>query len=455
MPDDVQHVEHAATVGRPAGDRRRRHGFVTRITGLHTLDVRARTSRTLAGSDAVHHDPDYSGAFAVLETDGPHQGVGMTFTIGRGNDLCCAAIEALAPLVVGRPLDELTGEGAAFWRQLTNDGQLRWLGPEKGVIHLATAAVVNAVWDLWAKEEGKPLWKLVVDLTPEQFVDQVDFRYLTDALDRDRALDLLRALRRGRDDRVAELERDGYPAYLTSAGWLGYPEQTVRERCREALADGWTCFKTKVGIDVASDIRRCEVMREEIGDLPLMADANQVWEVDEAIEWMRHLAPFDLRWIEEPTSPDDVLGHAAIRRGVAPVGVATGEHAANRVIFKQLLAAEAVDYCQIDACRLGGVNEVLAVLLLAADAGVPVCPHAGGLGLCELVRHLSVIDYVCVSGSLEDRTTEFADHLHEHFVDPAVVRGGRYVLPDRPGYSADLRPESLAALTYPTGSEWR
>ena len=427
---------------------------MTRITGVRTIDIRARTSRTLAGSDAVHQDPDYSGAFAVLETDGPHEGVGMTFTIGRGNDLCCAAIEALAPLVVGRPLDELTGEGATFWRRLTNDGQLRWLGPEKGVIHLATAALVNAVWDLWAKEAGVPLWRLVADLTPEQFVDQIDFRYITDMVDRDRALDILRAQRSGREARIAELERDGYPAYLTSAGWLGYSEETVRERCQEALAEGWTSFKTKVGIDVASDIRRCEVMREEIGDLPLMADANQVWDVDEAIEWMRHLAPFDLRWIEEPTSPDDILGHAAIRRAVAPVGVATGEHAANRVIFKQLLAAEAIDYCQIDACRLGGVNEVLAVLLLAAVADVPVCPHAGGLGLCELVRHLSVIDYVCVSGSLDDRTTEFADHLHEHFIDPATVRGGRYVLPDRPGYSADLWPASLDALTYPTGSEW-
>ena len=428
---------------------------MTRITRLHTLDIRARTSRTLAGSDAVHQDPDYSGAYAVLETDGPHQGVGMTFTIGRGNDLCCAAIEALAPLVVDRPLEELVGEGAGFWRRLTNDGQLRWLGPEKGVIHLATAAIVNAVWDLRAKEAGLPLWQVIADLTPEELVDQIDLRYLTDVVDRDRALDLLRSRRPGRDDRIAELARDGYPAYLTSAGWLGYSEELVRERCRQALADGWTCFKTKVGIDVASDVRRCEVMREEIGDLPLMADANQVWEVDEAIAWMRHLEPFGLRWIEEPTSPDDILGHAAIRRAVAPVGVATGEHAANRVIFKQLLAAEAIDYCQIDACRLGGVNEVLAVLLLAAVADVPVCPHAGGLGLCELVQHLSVVDYVCFSGSLDDRTTEFADHLHEHFVDPAVVRGGRYVLPSAPGYSAELWPASVEALTYPTGSEWR
>ena len=428
---------------------------MTRITAARTLDVRAPTSRTLAGSDAVHQDPDYSGAYVFLETDGPHQGVGMTFTIGRGNDLCCAAIEALAPLVVGRDLDELTGDGMSFWRTLTNDGQLRWLGPEKGVIHLATAAIVNAVWDLWAKVEGKPLWRLVADLTPEQFVAQVDFRYITDAVDRDRALDLLRALAPTRAARVAQLQRDGYPAYLTSVGWLGYDEAEVRARCRAALADGWRCFKTKVGIDVASDQRRCEVLREEIGDLPLMADANQVWDVGEAIAWIRRLAPFDLRWIEEPTSPDDVLGHATIRRAVAPVRIATGEHAANRVVFKQLLQAEAIDYCQIDACRLGGVNEVLAVLLLAARFGVPVCPHAGGLGLCEYVTHLSAIDFVVVSGSLEDRTTEFADHLHEHFVHPAQVRDGRYLLPTAAGYSTELLPASYEALAWPAGREWR
>jgi L-fuconate dehydratase len=427
---------------------------MTRITGAHTLDVRARTSATLAGSDAVHQDPDYSGAYVFLATDGPHEGVGMTFTIGRGNDLCCAAIEQLAPLVVGRELEEIVADGAAFWRTLTNDGQLRWLGPEKGVIHLATAALVNAVWDLWARVGEKPLWRLVCEMSPEQFVASVDFRYLTDVLDRDEALDLLRALAPTRDQRIAELARDGYPAYLTSAGWLGYPEAKVRDLCRAAIADGWRCFKTKVGLELADDVRRCEIMREEIGDLPLMADANQVWDVPEAIERMRHLAPFGLRWIEEPTSPDDVLGHAAIRRAIAPVGVATGEHAANRVLFKQLLQAEAMDYCQIDACRLGGVNEVLAVLLLAAKFGVPVCPHAGGLGLCEYVQHLSVIDYVCVSGSLEDRTTEFADHLHEHFVDPARVRDGRYVLPTAAGYSIDLHRGSYAALTYPGGAVW-
>jgi len=428
---------------------------MTRITASRTLDLRAPTSRSLAGSDAVHQDPDYSSAYVFLQTDGPHEGVGMTFTIGRGNDLCCAAIEHLAPLVVGRELEEIVADGAGLWRRLVNDGQLRWLGPEKGVIHLATAAIVNAVWDLWAKVEDKPLWRLVCDLSPEQIVDAVDFRYMTDALDRDEALDMLRSLAPTRTDRIAELERDGYPAYITSTGWLGYDDAKVRELCRAALRDGWRSFKTKVGIDVASDIRRCETIREEIGDLPLMADANQVWDVGEAIAWMRHLEPFHLRWIEEPTSPDDVLGHAAIRRAVAPVGVATGEHASNRVMFKQLLQADAIDYCQIDACRLGGVNEVLAVLLLCAKFDVPVCPHAGGLGLCEYVQHLSVIDYVCISGSLEDRSLEFADHLHEHFEHPATTSNGRYVLPAASGYSIDMHPESYAALAYPTGSVWQ
>jgi L-fuconate dehydratase len=426
-----------------------------RVTGVRTHDVRARTSRSLAGSDAAHADPDYSAAYVVLETDSDLAGHGFTFTIGRGNDLCLDAVHALAHHVVGMDLDEITGDMAGWWRRLTSDSQLRWLGPEKGVIHLATASIVNAVWDLWAKREGKPVWELVCDLTPEQYVACVDFRYITDAITPDEAIDLLRALEPTRSLRAEELRRDGYPAYVTSVGWLGYPEDKVRALCRAALADGWTSFKTKVGIDVASDIRRCELMREELGsDVSLMADANQVWDVNEAIEWVAQLQPFDLRWIEEPTSPDDVLGHAAIRRGVAPIGVATGEHCANRVLFKQLLQAEAIDYLQIDACRIGGLNEVLAVLLMAAKFGVPVCPHAGGIGLCEYVQHISVIDYVAVSGDLTDRTTEFADHLHEHFVHPVRVTNGRYAVPEDAGYSAEMHPESIERLTFPTGAEW-
>jgi len=429
---------------------------MTRLTALRVLDIRAPTSRTLAGSDAVHADPDYSAAYVILETDAAAAGHGFTFTIGRGNDIVCAAVQALAPQVVGRDLDEITGDFAAFHRRLTNESQLRWLGPEKGVIHLATAAIVNAVWDLWAKQRGVPVWQLVAGLTPEEFVGLIDWRYLSDALTPQEASELLRAQAPTRAAREAELRRDGYPAYITSAGWLGYPEDKVRQLCRDALAAGWTRFKTKVGIDVASDVRRCAVMREEIGwECELMADANQVWDVPQAIEWLAHLAPFRLRWIEEPTSPDDVLGHAAIRRAVAPLRVASGEHCANKVLFKQLLQAGAIDYCQVDACRLGGLNEVLAVLLLAAKFGVPVCPHAGGLGLCEYVQHISVIDYLCVSASLDDRSTEFADHLHEHFVDPVRIRGGRYLLPEAPGYSAEMRPPSLAALVYPHGAEWR
>lgn len=429
---------------------------MTKITGITTHDLRAPTSRTLAGSDAAHGDPDYSAAYVVLETDTGLEGHGMTFTIGRGNDLCVAAIEAFAGHVTGRALEDITGDMAGFWRQITSDSQLRWLGPEKGVIHLATAAIVNAVWDLWAKQEGKPVWQLVVDLTPEQFVDCVDFRYITDVISRDEALDLLWARQAGKAERVTEMRRAGYPAYITSAGWLGYDEALVRELCDEAAAAGWRSFKTKVGLDVQSDMRRCEVMREQLGDgVQLMADANQVWDVGQAIEWIGHLRPFQLRWIEEPTSPDDVLGHAAIRRGVAPTGVATGEHVANRVLFKQLFQAEAIDYCQVDACRLGGLNEVLAVLLMSAKHAVPVCPHAGGIGLCEYVQHISLIDYISVSATVDDRTTEYASHLHEHFLHPAVVEHGRYVVPDAPGYSIEMHPESMEELRWPDGGAWR
>jgi L-fuconate dehydratase len=356
---------------------------------------------------------------------------------------------------VGRDLDDVVDSMGDLWRALTNHSQLRWLGPDKGVMHLAVAALANAVWDLWAKARGVPVWRLVADLEPEQLVSCIDFRYLREVIDEDGAVALLRSRAAGKEERVAALRRDGYPAYITSAGWLGYPEAEVRERCRAAVADGWTSFKTKVGVDVASDVRRCEVMREEIGSgRQLMADANQVWEVPQAIEWVQHLRPFDLRWIEEPTSPDDVLGHAAIRRGIAPIGVATGEHAANRVIFKQLLQAGAIDYCQVDACRLGGLNEVLAVLLLAAVHDVPVCPHAGGIGLCEYVQHISVIDHVVVGSPLDDRTTEYAGHLHEHFVHPVQIRGGHYLVPEDAGYSIEMHADSIAALTFPTGSEW-
>jgi L-fuconate dehydratase len=428
------------------------------ITAVDVVDVRFPTSRSLDGSDAMNPDPDYSAAYVIIRTDAGDglEGHGLTFTIGRGTEVVVAAVDALRPLVLGRSTAELFGDMGAFWRTLVGDSQLRWIGPEKGVIHLATAAVVNAVWDLFAKTQGKPLWKLLVDMTPDEIVALIDFRYITDALPPERALERLRALAPRRAEREAELRRDGYPAYTTSVGWLGYDDDKIRRLCREALADGWTRFKLKVGADVEDDRRRARIVREEIGPDAIMAvDANQRWGVGEAIEWMARLAEFDPYWIEEPTSPDDILGHATIARAVAPIRVATGEHVHNRVMFKQFLQAGGMSVCQIDAARLGGVNEVLAVLLMAAEFGVPVCPHAGGVGLCELVQHLAAVDYIAISGELDGRMIEYVDHLHEHFLDPVVIRDARYVLPTRPGYSAEIRPESLARYRFPDGEEWR
>lgn len=429
-----------------------------RITGARTLDVRFPTSKSLDGSDAMNPDPDYSAAYVILKTDAGLEGHGLSFTIGRGNELVVQAIEALLPMVVGHPLERFTADMAGFWRRLTGDSQLRWLGPEKGVIHLATAAVVNAVWDLWAKALGKPLWKLLADLSPEGLLSCIDFRYLSDALTPEEALETLRRLEPTKGQREAQMRQEGYPAYTTSVGWLGYPDEKIRRLCREALLQGFRAFKLKVGRDLDDDLRRLGIVREEIGPgCVLMVDANQVWDVPQAIEWMRHLAPYKPLWIEEPTSPDDILGHRAIALALGGLGirVATGEHVPNRVMFKQYLQAGALGFCQIDACRLGGVNEVLAVLLLAAKFGVPVCPHAGGVGLCEYVQHLSIFDYIAVSGSLEERYLEYVDHLHEHFVDPVQMQRGRYLVPQKPGYSIAIKPESLAAYTYPTGGYWQ
>lgn len=425
------------------------------ITGAIARDIRFPTSQDLSGSDAMNEAPDYSAAYVVLETDAGIEGHGLTFTIGRGNELCVAAIESLAPLVVGQTLESFTADMGAFWRRITGDSQLRWVGPEKGVIHLATAAIVNAVWDLWAKAEGKPVWKLLADMSPEEIVRCIDFRYITDALTPDEALEILRRNESTRAEREAEMLRDGFPAYTTSAGWLGYSDDKIRALCREAVAAGWTHFKQKVGADIEDDVRRASIIREAIGpDRTLMMDANQVWDVPEAIANMERLRAFNPWWIEEPTSPDDVLGHAAIAKAVAPIGVATGEHCQNRVIFKQLLQANAISFCQIDAARLGGVNEVMSVLLMAAKFGVPVCPHAGGVGLCEYVQHLSIFDYICVGASLENRVLEYVDHLHEHFVDPVRIRNGRYMPPEKPGYSVEMHAVSLETYRFPGGEAW-
>jgi L-fuconate dehydratase len=429
---------------------------MTAITDLVVHDVRFPTSELLDGSDAMNPDPDYSAAYVELRTDDPAlTGWGMTFTIGRGNELCAAAIEAFRPHVVGRKLDELEGDLGSIATNLTWDSQLRWLGPEKGVVHLATAALVNAQWDLLSRRAGVPLWKYLVDLTPEQVVSAIDFRHLTDALTPDAALELLWAQAPGKAEREARLRAEGYPAYITSAGWLGYDDKKIRQRAEAAIADGWVAFKMKVGRDPLEDLRRARILREAIGPYRLlMLDANQVWDVPQAIEQMRTLARVDPYWIEEPTSPDDVLGHAAIREAVRPIRVATGEHCQNRVVFKQQLQSGAIDVCQLDGCRLGGVNEVLAVLLLAAQVDVPVCPHAGGIGLCEHVQHFSMFDYVAVSGTLDGRMTEYADHLHEHMVQRLVVEQGRYRAPLGPGLGVELEPASLARYSFPDGDHW-
>ena len=424
-----------------------------KITGLRTYDLRFPSEGALDGSDAMNLDPVYSAAYVVLETDGGHEGHGLTFTIGRGNELCVAAIRALAPRVVGLDLDWIREDPGRFWRHVTGDSQLRWVGPDKGVIHLATGAVVNAVWDLWARVEGKPVWRLVGEMSPAEILKIVDFRYLTDALTPSEALAILERAQDGKTDRIADLMANGYPCYTTSAGWLGYPDDKLRRLCREAKEAGFSHVKMKVGRDLQDDIRRLTIAREELGwDITMMIDANQVWEVDQAIDWVKAL-DFAKPWfIEEPTSPDDVLGHRAIRQAVAPVRVATGEMCQNRIMFKQFIAGGAIDVVQIDACRLGGLNEVLAVQLMAAKYGLPVWPHAGGVGLCEYVQHLSMLDYIAVSGTREGRVIEYVDHLHEHFCDPCEVRGGAYMAPSQPGFSIQIKTETLARFSHPNST---
>ena len=418
---------------------------MTTITGLRTIDLRFPTSAGLDGSDAMNPDPDYSAAYVVLDTDTDGlEGHGLTFTIGRGNDICVAAIEAMRHLVIGLDLDWIIENPGRMWRHLTGDSQLRWIGPDKGAIHLATGAVVNAIWDLWAKAVGKPVWRLVADMTPEELVRTIDFRYLTDAITPEDALTLLTNRAAGKVERIADLEATGFPCYTTSAGWLGYPDDKLRRLAQEAVDAGFDYIKLKVGRDLEDDIRRLTIAREVLGpDRKLMIDANQVWDVPQAIEWVNALAFAKPWFIEEPTSPDDVLGHQAIRDAIGEVKVATGEMCQNRIMFKQFMAAGAIDVVQIDSCRLGGVNEVLAVLLLAARYDLPVCPHAGGVGLCEYVQHLSMIDYLCFSGTKEGRVIEYVDHLHEHFVDPCVIRDAAYMPPTLPGYSIEMKPQSL------------
>ena len=421
-------------------------------------DIRFPTSKTLDGSDAMNPDPDYSAAYVILKTDHPDgiEGHGLTFTIGRGNEICVQAIKSMSFLVIGKTLESFTINMGKFWKMMMSDSQLRWLGPEKGVIHLAAGALINAVWDLYAKVEKKPLWKLVADMSPEEFVSCVDFTYITDAITKDEALVILKKNESSKQERINYLLENGYPAYTTSAGWLGYSDEKIRRLCREAKSDGWKYLKMKVGSNLEDDKRRASIIREEIGyDMKLMMDANQKWDVDESIENVKGLAEYKPWWIEEPTSPDDILGHKKIAEAVAPIKVATGEHCQNRVIFKQLITSGAIDICQIDSCRLGGVNEVLAVLLMAEKYKIPVCPHAGGVGLCEYVQHLSMIDYICISASIDGRVIEYVDHLHEHFLDPVVIKNSAYMPPSRPGYSIEMKQESLKDYSFPDGKIWK
>lgn len=426
-----------------------------RITGVRTIDLRFPTSRFHIGSDAVHKDPDYSAAYCILETDSAIEGHGLTFTLGRGTELCVLAVDYLSRFVVGRTLGGITQNMAAFARELSGDSQFRWLGPDKGVIHLAAAALVNAVWDLWAKAEGLPVWRLLCSLSPEELVSAIDFHYIDDALTPDEALQILQTNAATRAERIAHVEADGLAAYTTSVGWFGFSDDKVRQLSKEALADGWTHFKLKVGGDAADDLRRGHLVREQIGwDHKLMVDANQRWGVHEAIQRTRQLSELNLWWMEEPTSPDDVLGHARIRRETG-VRIATGEHCHSKVMFKQLFQAGAIDVCQIDSCRVAGVNENLAIILMAAKFGVPVCPHAGGVGLCEYVQHLSAFDYICASASRKDRVVEYVDHLHEHFITPVVIRRGHYILPEAPGYSIQIKADSLQEYSFPNGKYWK
>ena len=428
------------------------------IVDIEVKDIRFPTSKSLDGSDAMNPDPDYSAAYVILKTNDPNnlEGHGLTFTIGRGNELCVAAIKSLSHLILNKSLESFTRDMGAFWKMITGDSQLRWLGPEKGVIHMATGALVNAVWDLYAKVEGKPLWKLLADMKPEELVSCVDFTYITDAVTSEEAVAMLKKIERTKQDRIDDLLKNGYPAYTTSAGWLGYSDEKMRRLCREAKAAGFKHMKIKVGADLEDDMRRAAIIREEIGpEIRLMMDANQKWDVDEAISNMEKLKKFDPWWIEEPTSPDDILGHAKIASAVKPIKVATGEHCQNRVIFKQLMQANAIGICQIDSCRVGGVNEILAILLMAAKFKIPVCPHAGGVGLCEYVQHLSMIDYIAISGTLDNRIIEYVDHLHEHFQDPVVVNNGAYMPPKSPGYSITMKSQSLEDYDFINGKIWQ
>ena len=420
-----------------------------KITGIKTFDLRFPTSDYLDGSDAMNPDPDYSAAYLILATDAGLEGHGLTFTIGRGNELCISAFKALEPLILGLDLSWITHDMGRFWRHLTGDSQLRWVGPDKGILHLATGAVVNAVWDLWGKYEKKPVWQLVYDMSPKEIVRLIDFRYLTDALKPEEALEILENSSADKENRLSILMDEGYPCYNTSAGWLGYSDEKLYELCVKAKKSGFSNLKFKVGKDLNDDIRRLKIARKALGtDVRIMIDANQVWEVDEAIEWIKELEFADPFFIEEPTSPDDIAGHKKIKDAIQPIKVATGEMCQNRIIFKQFIQDNALDIVQIDSCRIGGLNEILSVLLLAHKYDKPVWPHAGGVGLCEYVQHIAMIDYLLISCEKNSKRIEYVDHLHEHFLNPCKVEAGKYSAPLNPGFSIEMKNETLTNYLY-------
>lgn len=427
------------------------------ITGFRTFDVRFPTSTGLHGSDAMNQDPDYSAAYLVLETDDPNlSGHSLVFTIGRGNDLQCKAIELLAQAAVGAEIDQLSHSMGDFARELVRDSQMRWLGPEKGLIHMAAGAVINAAWDAISKRQGKPLWKTLADMSPEELVDLVDFRYLTDALTRAEALEILERAAQSKSQNEQALLTKGLPAYTTTPGWLGYTDEMMIQLSKEAVRQGFTMIKLKCGVSLEDDIRRLRTVRNVVGPkIKIAVDANQVWDVPEAIKWLKALGDVGLHWVEEPTSPDDILGHAAIARAISPLRVASGEHVANRIQFKQMMQAGAISFVQIDATRVAGVNENIAILLLAAKFGLPVCPHAGGVGLCEMVQHLAMFDAVAVSGAQPDRIVEYVDHLHEHFVVPTRIQDGCYLPPMEGGAGAEMLIDSITQYAFPSGPVWK
>ena len=420
---------------------------MAKIVKLTTYDLRFPTSDYLDGSDAMNPDPDYSAAYVIIETDQSSlKGHSFAFTLGRGNDLCCIAIKALQHLVIGLDLNWIRDNQSAFSRRMTSDSQLRWVGPEKGIIHMASGAIINAVWDILSKLDNKPLWQLVSDMNADQISNAIDFRHITDFLNQDEAVEILKSHQKTKLDRVSILENEGYPCYVTSAGWLGYSDKKLQRLCLEAKDNGFEYVKLKVGKDLKDDMRRLEIARTTLGpDIKIMIDANQVWEVDQAIKWMKSLAEFDPYFIEEPTSPDDIIGHKKIKDAIYPIKVATGEAVQNRVIFKQLISENAIDIVQVDACRMGGLNEVLAVQLMASKQGLPVWPHAGGVGLCEYSQHLAMIDYLCISGRRDEQVIEYVDHLHEHFLNPCQIKNAAYMLPKESGFSVEMKPSTLVS----------